>query len=347
MSLRVSDGIGTGTPGTLTPLWLLTRPPARTRHSARPRLTRSTRSRTRPSSISTSWPGWRTSPITAGSTGSSPSRVPSLPTTTTSSPDVSAPGAGSSPIRSFGPCRSAISASGRPSLASASRTRRARSACSSRLPCERLSRAASMPASTSARTPSAVPVAGPMVATIFVLRGGCATIVPRLAPAFDSPVSPPLFFRRMPRAGLTLGARKRRPPWIRRPPGELLLDAEQLVVLRDAVAPRRRACLDLPGAVGNREIGDRRILGLAGPVRHDGGVTVRARERQRLGGLRDRPDLVDLDEDRVCCAAVDPVAESLDVRDEDVVADELDTVAELLRQLSPAVPVILGKRVLE
>ena len=49
------------------------RPPITTAHCARPRSTASTRSRTRPSSISTSWPGSSTSPITAGAIGSSPS----------------------------------------------------------------------------------------------------------------------------------------------------------------------------------------------------------------------------------------------------------------------------------
>ena len=54
---RVSDGIGSGTPGRFTPLCELTVPPTTTAQRARPRSTRSTRSRTRPSSISTSLPG--------------------------------------------------------------------------------------------------------------------------------------------------------------------------------------------------------------------------------------------------------------------------------------------------
>ena len=57
MSLRVSDGIGSGTPGRLTPLCDVMRPPITTAQRARPFSTSSTRRRTRPSSISTSWPG--------------------------------------------------------------------------------------------------------------------------------------------------------------------------------------------------------------------------------------------------------------------------------------------------
>ena len=57
MSLRVSEGIGIGTPGRLTPLCELTTPPTTTAQRARPDSTLSTRRRTSPSSISTSWPG--------------------------------------------------------------------------------------------------------------------------------------------------------------------------------------------------------------------------------------------------------------------------------------------------
>ena len=56
------------------------------------------------------------------------------------------------------------------------------------------------------------------------------------------------------------------------------------------------------------------------------------REPHGLDRLGERPDLVHLDENRVGDAALDPVAQPLGVRDEDVVADELDAVAELARQ---------------
>src|SRR5438105_9026713 len=44
---------------------------------------------------------------------------------------------------------------------------------------------------------------------------------------------------------------------------EFFLDPQQLVVLGDAIASRRRAGLDLTRVVGDREIGDRRILAFA------------------------------------------------------------------------------------
>jgi hypothetical protein len=57
----------------------------------------------------------------------------------------------------------------------ASRTRRAVSAWSSLVPCEKFSRATSMPASTIRTSTSGAREAGPTVATIFVRRIAPAT----------------------------------------------------------------------------------------------------------------------------------------------------------------------------
>ena len=46
--------------------------------------------------------------------------------------------------------------------------------------------------------------------------------------------------------------------------------------------------------------------------------------------LGERADLVDLDQDRVADARLDAARQALDVGDEEVVADELDLVAERL-----------------
>src|SRR5437899_2534362 len=275
-SLRVSEGIGTGTPGRFTPLCELTSPPTTTAHVARPPLTSSTRSRTSPSSINTSWPGSSTSPITAGAIGSSPSVAASSAQTLIWSPLWRTTGSCNSPMRSFGPCRSAMSAIGRPTSAAISRTSQARWECPSCVPCERLKRTASTPASISARRRSRDSDAGPSVATILVRR----SIAIRLRV-------------------LTRASRECPPAGVHRPLAQLLLDPEQLVVLRDAVAPRRRAGLDLARAERDREVGDRRVLGLARAVRHHGRVAVLVREPHGLDRLGQRPDLVDLDEDRV------------------------------------------------
>src|SRR5256886_2787254 len=48
---------------------------------------------------------------------------------------------------------------------------------------------------------------------------------------------------------------------------ELGFDAQQLVVLGDAIRARQRAGLDLRGGARDREVGDGAVLGLPGPDR--------------------------------------------------------------------------------
>src|SRR5512137_104148 len=77
------------------------------------------------------------------------------------------------------------------------------------------------------------------------------------------------------------------------------LDLQQTVVLGDAVGTAQRTGLDLAGTSGHREIGNGRILGFAGAVRHDGGVIRAVRHLDGFEGFAERADLVDLDEDGV------------------------------------------------
>src|SRR4051812_6705664 len=63
---------------------------------------------------------------------------------------------------------------------------------------------------------------------------------------------------------------------------KLFLDAQQLVVLCDAVCTRGRAGLDLSHTGRDREVRDECIFGLAGTMRDDGGVSVAAREVDRV-----------------------------------------------------------------
>ena len=169
-SLRVSDGIGSGTPGRLTPLCELTTPPTMTAQRARPPLDRrSTRSRTRPSSIRTSWPGLRArrrSPrarSAARRRGDRPRRRRrddlALARGRRGSRELA--DAELRPLEVGDQRERPARASPRPR----GRDARAR-ACSSCVPCEKLSRAASMPAATSACRTSGGSEAGPSVATI-------------------------------------------------------------------------------------------------------------------------------------------------------------------------------------
>ena len=152
-SFFVSDGIGIGTPGRFTPLCDLTSPPTTTRQRARPCSTSWTVRRTRPSSIRMSWPGRSTSPITAGATGSSPFDRVLL------ADDDELLVLQQDARRRRGRRCGASAPAGRRSARAACRSRpapRARPARrpreSSCVPCERLRRIASTPASTSSRT---------------------------------------------------------------------------------------------------------------------------------------------------------------------------------------------------
>src|ERR1035437_3215258 len=140
---------------------------------------------------------------------------------------------------------------------------------------------------------------------------------------------------------------ERRLPGEPRARAERLLDPQQPVVLRDALTPAAGAGLEVSGADRDREIRDRRVLGLPRPVRHEDAVACGPRDRDRLESFGDGADLVELDEDGVRDLLPYPAGDDRGVRAEDVVADELDLLPEPLRQALPAVPVLLGEAVLE
>src|SRR3989475_9065933 len=71
-------------------------------------------------------------------------------------------------------------------------------------------------------------------------------------------------------------------PRPRRGVTQLFLDAQELVVLRGPLAARDRAGLDLAGVDGHGEVGDERVLGLAGAVGNDRPVARALGELDRL-----------------------------------------------------------------
>src|SRR5215210_5562708 len=128
---------------------------------------------------------------------------------------------------------------------------------------------------------------------------------------------------------------------------EGLLYTEELVVLRHALATRRRAGFDLAGVHGHGEVGDRRVLGLAAAVADHGGVTGLVRELHGLEGLRERADLVDLYEDGVSDALAYAACEYLRVGHKEGVTDELDPIPQPLRDHGRPFPVVFGEAVLD
>ena len=81
------------------------------------------------------------------------------------------------------------------------------------------------------------------------------------------------------------------------------------------------------GVGAHHDVGDGGVLGLAGAVRHYGGIAVTVGQLDGVQGLGQGADLVDLDEDGVGNVVVKAHLEPLGVGDEQVVAHQLHPVA--------------------
>ena len=97
---------------------------------------------------------------------------------------------------------------------------------------------------------------------------------------------------------------------------QLLFDPQELVVLGDSLAAGRRAGLYLPHPGGDHQIGDERILGLTGPMGDNRAVSRVAGKGDRVERLGERPDLVELDQDRIRDSALDSLSQDRRVGDE-------------------------------
>ena len=128
---------------------------------------------------------------------------------------------------------------------------------------------------------------------------------------------------------------------------EFLFDAEELVVFGDAVGAAEGASLDLARICGHGDVGDGDIFGLAGAVADDGRVFVFLGEFDGVEGFGEGTDLVDLDEDRVRHALVDAFLKEFDIRNEEIVPDELDAVTEGFGEFFPTDPVVFGAAVFD
>ena len=105
---------------------------------------------------------------------------------------------------------------------------------------------------------------------------------------------------------------------------ELEADAEELVVLGDAVRARQAARLDLPRVGRDREVGDERVLGLARAVADDAsGSPLLVAMRMASSVSVSVPIWFSLMRIAFATPPSMPRCEALDVRDEEVVADEL------------------------
>ena len=82
-------------------------------------------------------------------------------------------------------------------------------------------------------------------------------------------------------------------------------------------------------------------------MRDDRAVAGLPRQGDRVQRLSQRADLVDLDQDRVGDAAGDALLQARHVRDEEIVANELDPVPDRAGQMLPAIPVVFRHPVLD
>mmetsp|Transcript_40715 Transcript_40715/g.68153 ORF Transcript_40715/g.68153 Transcript_40715/m.68153 type:complete len:592 (+) Transcript_40715:461-2236(+) len=127
---------------------------------------------------------------------------------------------------------------------------------------------------------------------------------------------------------------------------QLLLNADQLVVLGHPIRAGARTGLDLPATGPNSKVSDERILRLTGAMGGNGPVVALLGHLDALQGLCHGADLVNLDEDGVARGHADALSEPRGVGDEEIVPDDLRLGAQRLRHVYVPVPVVLVQRVL-
>mmetsp|Transcript_2860 Transcript_2860/g.6076 ORF Transcript_2860/g.6076 Transcript_2860/m.6076 type:complete len:337 (+) Transcript_2860:473-1483(+) len=128
---------------------------------------------------------------------------------------------------------------------------------------------------------------------------------------------------------------------------ELLLDAQQLVVLGEALRAARRTRLDLPRLEANGKVRNEGILCLARAV---GGHNTPASILGHFHGLNrlgDRSDLVDLKQQRVASTLIDGFLDALGVGHEQVITDDLARLAHLLGHGLVRIEIVLVEGVLD
>src|SRR5690625_2832427 len=128
---------------------------------------------------------------------------------------------------------------------------------------------------------------------------------------------------------------------------EFIFDAQELVVLVHALAASRGTGFDLAGVHGNGEVSDRRVFSFPTAVGDHRGEARALGEADRIEGLAESTDLVDLHEQGVGGLLLDPAGEALGVGDEQVVTDDLHLVTDLGNEVGPAAPLVFTERVLD
>ncbi len=103
----------------------------------------------------------------------------------------------------------------------------------------------------------------------------------------------------------------------------------------------------MPGAQCHGEVSDEGIDSLAAAVRDHRAPTCLSRHLDRGDRLRERADLVQLDEHRIRDVLVDTACDPLHIGHEEIVSHQLDLAADGLIQVFPPGPVVLRQPVFQ
>src|SRR5207244_13194428 len=135
----------------------------------------------------------------------------------------------------------------------------------------------------------------------------------------------------------------------RNPPGRTraVFQWEAADGIGHTIGPAGGASLDLAGACRDGEVGNESVLSLARTVRDDRLIAVGPRHFDRLERLSECADLIELDENRIGDVRLDSPRQTLCVRDEQIVADELHAITKSRGDLCPAVPIVFGESVFD
>ena len=104
----------------------------------------------------------------------------------------------------------------------------------------------------------------------------------------------------------------------------LLLDAHQLVILCQPLRSAGRPGLNLSRRQSHRQIGNVRILGLSRPVARHHTPSRLLGNLHRLDRLRQRPNLVHLEQQRIARLLLNRLLDSSRVRNQQIIAHQLN-----------------------
>ena len=122
---------------------------------------------------------------------------------------------------------------------------------------------------------------------------------------------------------------------------------EQAIVLGDPLASAKRTRFDLSTPHGHREVGDERVLRFSRAMRNYELPICFTAHLDRVDGLGYCADLIELNQNRICCMFGNSALDELCIRDIDVISDDLNPLAKLCGQGMEAIPIILAEPILD